>query len=489
MKMKRSLLRTLVLVGGLFVLTSCFDFLKFWQWTPLDSGVTSTPYSATSTIDPAAVIEISTVADLEKMRNNNVGHFKLMNDLIFGDAAWAPITMFRGTFDGNNKTIYGLKLVTATYSNYGFFHEISGATIKHLTFDNVSINLTIPQFNSAGMYKVGALAGEVSMDTSKTTIENVQVRNVTMNITNNSDRIVCVGGLIGYTGAKTDILWCGNEGNFPTYTFNNVKEYDGLFVGGLVGVTNVDIYFEHCTNAGRIGTNSGVAGGLLGRAMVCAVNITTSVNFGKITGLRAGGLVGDILQGGGEITRSYNIAEMGSVGLGGDILSAYGGLVGALETEHEFSIANAYNSGLIYGGARMNGGLIGRGEASKLTVSKCYNSGNVIGTQYSGGLVGYGNKVYVEDSINFGFITAPGTYLYALVGYVIDKTSSGKEVHSTTETAGSSFDAQYPASLRPTLQPTYAVTKTFFTSTLKWSETIWNFTGLDVSVRAFPRLR
>ena len=158
------------------------------------------------------VLEIRTFEELCNFRDKvNAGTtyegmtVELMADIDISSRAWTPIgvayrkeikansPVFRGTFDGNNKTISGLTNtgfeITSLYKRYkgnnsttpndygeyvfGFFGSIVNATIKNLNMAKVNIDMACDTENKALGDSVGAIAGFAGGDSC--TITNCHV--------------------------------------------------------------------------------------------------------------------------------------------------------------------------------------------------------------------------------------------------------------------------------------------------------------------------
>ena len=122
--------------------------------------------------------EISDVDGLKAfaaMANNGntfVGKtIKLTADIDLNNIAWTPIAVFKGTFDGNGKTISNLN-VTAEKAA-GFFANLYTGTIKDLTIDGANVK---------GSHHVGAIAGG-----SYGTIQDCTVKNAVISCVNPAD--------------------------------------------------------------------------------------------------------------------------------------------------------------------------------------------------------------------------------------------------------------------------------------------------------------
>ncbi len=196
----------------------------------------------------------------------------LMEDVDIENTPWAPIgtigsngnstnfdRSFRGTFDGNNKTVSNYKVMS--YGWAGLFGLAHTATIKNLTVENVEFTA-----NRLAGGVVGQLYGS---------LENVHANNVTGTVVPNeiSDGVYDngdkVGGIVG---------WLGDNGNYRT--INNCSVNDVILtayrdVGGIAGyaatsttgsgnsATDVTITADQSVN--YYGDKAFNAGGIIGR--------------------------------------------------------------------------------------------------------------------------------------------------------------------------------------------------------------------------------
>lgn len=219
--------------------------------------------------------EIATLAQLEVFRDTvNAGNdfdkktVKLTADIKLNDG-WKPIgegarkvgktntgatniqSFFKGTFDGNGKTISNLnnkgfvpteaRLVKdgddSTYA-YGLFALVgSGATIKNLKLTNVAIDTTT--YAAAIGDSVGALVGYAN---GKITVTGVEVSGSVKA----SDSVAGIVGRI-YNEAGSEIDGCTNNANVTAGTTTS-----GQKGAGIVGYTNVGLTIKNCTNTGTI---------------------------------------------------------------------------------------------------------------------------------------------------------------------------------------------------------------------------------------------
>ena len=225
----------------------------------------------------------------------------LMNDIVLNDGTfdadgnytaadgstaepekWTPIStdnnQYRGTFDGNGKTVKGLYVNTGGDEPAGLFGYTGGPKIKNLTVDGCVI----------GKDWAGGILGF----SHGGVIENC-TNNASVTVANlDSDRHANVGGIAGVTGAK--LIGCGNTGKI---TVKNVAQIAN--VGGIVGhQNNMGLPIIHdCYNTGDV---SGEAGTLYLGGIAGAISqgvISNCFSTGKLdstgsTTVYLGGIVG-----------------------------------------------------------------------------------------------------------------------------------------------------------------------------------------------------
>ena len=230
----------------------------------------------------------------------------LMNDIVLNDGTfdadgnytatdgsaaepekWTPIgtdnNQYRGTFDGNGKTVKGLYVNTGGDEPVGLFGSTGGPNIKNLTVDGCVV----------GKDWAGGILGF----SHGGVIENC-TNNASVTVANlDSDRHACVGGIAGVTHAK--LIGCGNTGKI---TVKNVAQIAN--VGGIVGCQNNPSWnaIYDCYNTGDVGGEAGI--------------------------LYLGGIAGGIAQ--GVISNCYSTGKLDSTGSTTVFLGGIVGLNGAL---------------------------------------------------------------------------------------------------------------------------------------------------------------
>ena len=401
----------------------------------------------------------------------------LVSDIVISiHEQWTPIgnsaNSYSGTFDGNGKTISGIRSTAG-----GMFGNITNGTVRNVT-------LTDCRFTNSGGSIVDSVNGDnnlISGCISEAYIEgNGNVGGILGSVGQGSDIVVknCIsrgevrsengsaGGIAGYADKESSltISGCVNEGTVQGKSYaggifgrgywfghwniincKNVGSVSGSASDSVTGGIAGENYYggnnvENCINTGNV--KGAFVGGILGRNYGSNSEITNCINEGSVMvqdNLKvaaAGGIAGSLKES-GNITGCSNRANI-SVGDGeqaseseGDKAMNVGGIVGFHEHTSGGSITGCSNSGDINGGdyARI-GGIAGYGDG--ITVSECCNSGKISNTSgnsgaYIAGIMAFSQEATVEKCYNIGEITGTGlgSFIGGLVGYAISYTYTG----------------------------------------------------------------
>ena len=316
--------------------------------------------------------------------------FKLMKDLDLSDfinenfpsQGWSPVgveaTPFQGKFYGNNHTLSGLWINRTSTNNVGFFGYVSGAEIKDLNIEAKYVY---------GSSNVSILIGYAT----GTTISNCHVSGI------GSETIkgTYVGGMAGYA---------------ETTTLNNCRVNTNISaksnVGGIAGCIGGTSSFSGCKYEGTIVANTNVAG------IVGTLNAGSSVTFTNThskanitnTGDYTGGIVG--------ISNGGCIAGMESCSYFGDIngKNYVGGLIGGnLKPSDSDEYVYISTSGTTNTKAVSKPISNFVTDTDELTVNNCTAIGNITGSSYVGGLVGWDDKAFVYINSNW---SSGAPYIY-----------------------------------------------------------------------------
>jgi len=327
---------------------------------------------------------------------------------------WTPIgtseNPFKGTFDGNGKTVSGLS-VASSDAYQGLFGYIDGAVIKNLTVN-------------------GSVSGGSS-----------------------------TGGVAGYARGSA----------FEHITVNVTVTGSATYTGGIVGYAVGTTAFTDCVNNGAVEGGAAQTGGIVGYAYSTAsapAIFTGCVNNGAVKGgtTHTGGIAGYIYGGSTSTDTGAAMTDVSNTGaiVGGTTHTA--GIVGY--SGAGIMITDASNSGAVTGGTSNIGytaGIVGQ-ALTGTTIDAASNSGAVTGLSYVAGIVAaVGNNSTIAYSDNSGAISGSGTsstagyYIAGIVASVTSTTTNPSEItdckntgdvtSTNTTTTGSSYTGGIVGSL------------------------------------------
>jgi hypothetical protein len=241
----------------------------------IGAGTAATPYLISSA---AQLKELAVLVNAGTVPYANAGiYYKLTADISLSDyqtgVGWVPIghagaNRFKGNFNGNGKTITGLKINYPSYYSTGLFGSINGGTVQ---------NLCISGANITGYSWTGGVAGWV-----EGTITNCYVTGAV------SGSATSVGGVAGYVSSGT-ISDC-----YSTATVSGTSS-----VGGVAGRIESG-EMKNCYATGAVSGTGNSVGGVVGNAgstasvsNCAALNISvkttgSSGTVGRVVGSRSG---------------------------------------------------------------------------------------------------------------------------------------------------------------------------------------------------------
>lgn len=399
---------------------------------------------------------ITSPAELDGIRNNLAGCYRLAADIDLAGIAFAPIGSesepFTGVFDGDGHVIENFAYdgwMQPPHSFVGLFGVASGATIKNVELRNVAVR---------GLYKIGGLVGLLQ---GGARITDCHVEGCVEGVED-------VGGMVGRThfGAvehsSTDVSvltlskWAGglvghcHPGSVVRYSRAHVSIVGGAAVGGLVGNHHGSV-IEHCHVTGNVSGDSWT-GGLVGycqRDLLTGDDRPTVVIHSSADVEVRLGAAGDpppCDQRFGLNASAVRPSELlASVDLGAVALSVVasgnGGLIGYMETNSVVMHSSA--SGSVQSpdeGVLPTGGLVGFVERG-VTVRDSFAQGNVTGIHPVGGLVGWSDSDILDCHAS-GDVT--GTW--SVGGLVAHAGSSNSIVISDSHASGHVFATGEPNS-------------------------------------------
>ena len=250
------------------------------------------------------------------------------------ELSWVPIGNierdYKGTFDGNGKTITNL-YINASQTFMGLFGYTYQSTIKNLTFENANVTNT--------QDVIGILVGDAG---SGSTLQNIKI----------SETCQIKGG--------------------------------GNYTGGIAGILDGNAY--NCVNYATVQGKEKV-GGLFGSYQKTGNSITACANYGNVTATsqRVGGLVGDFSGGTiqdcanyGNVKGANSVAGLAGYVHNGKIQNVFSyGNISATESTQDIGMAFGYSK---YGDTE---GMVAYYSGAKLTANsqeitvKAFGSGNL----------------------------------------------------------------------------------------------------------------
>ena len=295
-------------------------FRDYVNGTTVDEG------EKPGTTHPSASAELTENIDLVEFCHAKDGT-KYTEEL-----SWTPIgnddNMYRGTFDGNGKTISNL-YINATSFGTGFFGIAIYGSLKNITFDNAKVKNTDKSYT-------GILAG----DASSCMIENIKT----------SEN-------------------CSVEGN--------------RYVGGIVGSASGDI--RNCSNCENRARVNGVAiiGGILGYSDSSDYSITSCANYGVVTGTEnnVGGMVGQFSS--GTIQNSANYGDVKGTSYVGSLIGSAGmcnlnNVLGTGKVTATSGDPAGLLVGSIYNSSSTASGILAYNSSAKLTINGTEQTGDAV---------------------------------------------------------------------------------------------------------------
>ncbi|MEG2200010.1 MAG: GLUG motif-containing protein, partial [Anaerovorax sp.] len=308
------------------------------------------------------IVEISTAADLEKLRTQPTGHYLLKGSIDLGNIDWEPIP-FKGTFDGGGNTISNFR-VSGKYG--GLFSTIVGGKIMNLTVKDAVID------NSRASRGVASGIGSLSSSTAV----NCTVENVTVSGSQ------CTSAIFGIAENST-VDGCHVKNSTVNGVYSEKLGFSNPWgIGGLVGESFGKTEIKNST--------------VENTAVVCATNKISNDNHADAIG----GLVGD----------SYNVNISNCKVMGGSV-SGYNNVGGVVGYSKFGTIEDSMSSADVTGDNNLGGfaGYFGSDQSSKLDraeITRCWATGTVQGACEIGGFIGTTAWVKIDSSFATGDVKA-----------------------------------------------------------------------------------
>ncbi|MBQ2734308.1 MAG: hypothetical protein IJF33_00600 [Clostridia bacterium] len=305
--------------------------------------LTSVPeITAVTDFSTATEVKITNAAGMQKLAEVVNGGNNFLNKTVYLETDinmssvtdWTPIgdnsggvwsnssdPSFRGTFDGQGHAIKNLKVNSEEEANFvcvGIFGKLYNGTIKNLVIDETC------SFAYSGGWTTARTAALVAF-----MFNSNQVVNTIYNVQNNAAVTANaghVGGLVAtgatwYGAGANAITNCTNTGNITatgTAWAHGATTYDstdstsmGATAGGFVGnLVRGTVSIVNCNNTGAISA-AGYAGGMIaGETGDETITVQGCVNCGSVTGLVAGGMIGEWHNGGNAVSGCTNTGKI-----------------------------------------------------------------------------------------------------------------------------------------------------------------------------------
>ena len=449
----------------------CYAFVGWYFDNTTFANKVSIPYVVNENItlhakwtelpELAGVTCITTATELNSIRNNLAGNYKLMADIslkTYGN--WEPIgtaiTPFSGTIDGSDYKIIGLTIKKETEEYVGLFGYVSGGTIANLAIEVVDI---------LGKQYTGAVAGYVTNNSTITNCYSIgDIRSVSSLSSPSSPSYS--GGIAGYVN-KSTITGCQSTGNISSSHYYSYPSYSGGIAGYAYNSTIIDCYSTGDVYAGS--GNSSYPGGIAGyvyNSTITDCYSTGDVSAGSGNPSYSGGIAGYVRDR-STITNCYSTGDVSAFSSGTSFSYApsqsySGGIAGHIETYS--TITDCYSTGNISSNSisytsnllsnSYSGGIIGLITSSS-TITNCYSTGDVFavasvpsfsGTysnSFSGGIAGRMAYGAINNcAANNNYITA-NTTAGRIVGDIFGTVSASNNIALDTMKAaedGAQFD-------------------------------------------------
>ena len=345
-------------------------------------------------------------------------YYELVEDIEVGE--WSMVNTgssnsYKFSFDGKGHTLRGF---SSTATGASFFGYMDGCTVKDLVFDTVTLSNDLQSSSKNGVATVSYYA-------INSTIDNVDVNNVTLTVTQGQDNNdQGTGAIAGRIADNTTVSGCDVTG--LTITGSSPATRFGGIVGVTTGASTRVIRNCTVTNFSINASASKYVGGIAGRN---SANTGTGIEGCVVTqgpepwtgifGLSSiGGIIGES---GGviEITSCKASCSLKTPATPGSNPQAFvGGIAGKLNGSIKKSVPSVSIS---YTSNRQKalGGLVGGSSGAMTIQESCYDGGTVNGMSQLGGLVGQcGHDLTLENCYSAGTLTVYDGYYGGLVGYV-----------------------------------------------------------------------
>lgn len=342
-------------VQNVTVVTSSFE----------GDGTASSPYIIKSASDLVKLTGLCNGSIITSDgKDYTSAHYVLGGNIDMSGQSFAPITPFKGLFDGKSYTISNLTVSPQDTTPTGLFGEITNATVKNLNLAELTVLVT-----DANQLYTGGIAGKAM----ESTIENCSV----------------VGNLSSAACAE--------------HTGEGDSRSDSAIIGGVVGYA----YNSTLSNVAYTGTVTTTKGQICG-------GIAGSIEGGSITNGRLGqsSLIYNAKNNTGGIAGYMGLdATISNCTVEASVKSKYGHLGGIVGRMHSGRISDC----LVSSNSKIEGNV------SNATGTDNYGTGGIVGVIDS--KADSGTKVIVENSACYTDVSA-NIYVGGVVGVLITNSTT-----------------------------------------------------------------
>ncbi len=379
------------------------------------------PTGAGTEEDPWKISEPGNLVWMGKRDPLSGGWYALTNDIdmagVTNFVSWKTSANVTVNFEGNG---YAIKNLTVNDGMDGawvgglFGMSCGNDTIKNLKLEGLKVN------NTTGNTMIAGLVGQAN-EGSTLTIENVTIDNQSVITAGSPGSDTFTGGFIGQvTGAKTiTIKDCANY----ALVDGNISSTTGSRTGGFIGKIGAaaTVKFENCVMGNNV---KGVhAGGYIGSVEAAVTADFKNCSYsGQMVGNQAGTVGGFIAY--VESTSATLVAENCVVEAPTDAFycantsTKMGGFFGWLNGCGSVTMTDCVNKASL-NNAGSAAGFIARANKPNITMTRCFNTGNVkaSGAWEAGGFIGVMQNtddsavktVKMEYCVNAGAVTTQAT--------------------------------------------------------------------------------
>jgi len=277
-------------------------------------------------------------------------------------------------------------------------------------------------------------------------------------VTGNVSGSAQVGGLVGNTLAETVSISSSSVVGHTTGSGNNVGGLVGIYSNGSAGTS---LTITNSTNTGNVSTpTSSYVGGILGYSIARQTLIQSASRMtGNVSS--AGDHIGGLIGSAGNGALDTTLVISGTTTLGTVTGSTkVGGLIGSSYPNRVTISASAFVGNVASTGEKV-GGLVGESVATaEFNVSQALVIGNVSGSAYVAGIVGFAwaANVGITDSFARGTILG-SDYVGGVAGAVLQTLTITRSYFQGTATATNATNGSF----RGELLGQIAVTDSFCT--------------------------